>query len=633
MAALNNQIQIAEMDYDQILTNLVAFMKEDPAFADYDFAGSGLRLLARVLAYVVFYQNYYLTAAVNESFLETAQLRSSVASHARMLGYNLKGTQSARLLANVAVELQDSSAPTMQLPKRTQFILSANSGINFYNLTDVTLTVNGTTELYEASGVELVEGRPLKYQFTVDLTNPTQRFIIPNANVDFTTIEVQVQASPSSNVVEQFQPANNYLIIDSNDPVFFVQEAYNGYPELKFGNGVVGRSLSQNNVILVDYLVSRGMEGNNIRGPFSVPTANVLGFVQGATVADGNTTPSAGGVNVESLDSARYLAPLVYQAQNRCVTAEDYKSVILSSYGDRIGAINVFGGEEGDPSDPQTRPVFGRVFIALKPTIGQRFTDVDRQFIEDNVLKPRSIVGVIPQVIDPDYTYIHVSTSVRYDPRATTRTKPQLTSAIVNSITTFTQNHVEKFDSSFRFSRFIRVIDETDDAIVSSTTRIDLEKRVFPNLNASNQFVLKFNSGLRRNKDNSAIREAKSHRFSYVNVAGVTRDNCFLYEQNGTVHIAYRDVSTGQITLHVQNIGSVDVSTGLTTISNFAPTALENNESDVRIAVTPTVNDFVPHLNQLFTIDPEEGVTVQLLNDGTFNPAEQETFFDGGILN
>lgn len=629
----NTQIQIAELDYDQILTNLVTFMKDDPAFADYDFAGSGLRLLSRVMAYVVLYQNYYLSAAVNEGFLDTAQLRASVASHARMLGYQIKGTESARLLANVAIELDDSSEASIILPKRTQFTLSANSGFSFYNLTDVNLTVNATTELYEASGVELVEGRPLKYQFLVDLTNPTQRFIIPNANIDYSTIEVQVQASPVSNVVEQWQPANNFLTIDSDDRVFFVQEAYDGQPELKFGNGVVGAALEQNNVILVDYLVSRGADGNNIRGPFRVATANIAGFVAGATVADGNTTPSMGGINQESLDSARYLAPLTYQAQNRCVTVEDYKTILLAEYGDRIGAINVFGGEQGDPADPLNRPVFGKVFIALKPKIGQRFTDVDRNNIVENILKPRSIVGVIPEVIDPDYTYINVSTSVRYDPKATTRTKPALSAAIANNILTFAQNNIEKYDTSFRFSRFIRVIDETDESILSSVTRIDLEKRLFPALGDSNQFILKFNSALRRNSDDSVILESKSHRFTYVNDAGVTQDNCFLIEQAGIIHVAYRDVTTGQIALFVQNIGTADIDAGLITIANFAPTAIENDEIDVRVRVIPTSNDFIPRLNQLFTIDDEEGVTIQLLNDDTFNAADQQAFFDGGILN
>lgn len=628
----NNQINIAELDYDQILVNLVEFMKADPAFADYDFSGSGLRLLARVLAYTVFYQNYYLTAAVNESFLDTAQLRSSVASHARMLGYDIKGTQSARTSANVAVALSDSTALSITLPKQTRFTLSANDSFTFYTLTDTTLFKNVNTSLYEAADVELVEGRPLQYRFTVDLTNPTQRFVIPNANVDYTTIGVQVQSSAGSNVVTQFTQVSDYLIVTGSDPVFFVQEAYDGFPELKFGNGTVGRPLEHGNIVIVDYFISRGSEGNNIKGPFRILSANVVGFVSGATSVDGNTVPSMGGIDVETLDSARFLAPLSYQAQNRCVTTEDYKTVILQSvYGDQVGAINVFGGEQGNPNDPQNRPIFGRVYIVLKPVIGQRFTDVTREAIEENLLKPRSIVGVIPHVIDPDYVYLNVMSSVRYDPKATTRTKPQLIEAISANIHDFADKNIEKFDTSFRFSRFVRVIDDTDDAIVSSLTRIDLEKRIVPTLNASNQYTLKFNTALRRNGSDSVILEAVSHRFSYKNDAGVEQANCFLYEQDGVLHIAHRD-STGKVTIFKSNIGTVNVTTGLVTINNFIPTSIEGDEIDIRVRVVPAVNDFVPKLNQLFTIDDASGISIQLLNDSTATPADQQSFFAGGLL-
>jgi hypothetical protein len=624
-------LNITELDYDQILTNLVAFMKTDTAFADYDFSGSGLRLLARVLAYVVFYQNYYLTAAVNESFLDTAQLRSSVASHARMLGYNLRGTTSARFSANVQVALTSSSAQTITLPKQTQFTLQANNAFTFYSLSDTELTVNNTSGLYETSELELVEGRPLQYRFTVDLTNPSQRFVLPNANVDYTTVSVTVQDSVNSNTTTQFSRAGDLLTIGPTDPVFFVQEAYDGLAELKFGNGVVGLPLVQGNVIIVSYYVSRGEDANNLRGPFVVTSANVAGFVSGTTVADVNTLPSLGGENIEDLDSARFLAPLTYQAQNRCVTAEDYKTAILTAYGSAIGAINVFGGEQGDPTDPKNRPIFGRVFVALKPATGLRFTDIVRQNIEQNVLKPRSIVGVIPQVIDPEYIYFNVSTSVRYDPKATSLTKSQLQANIKDNILSFTLKNVEKFDKSFRFSKFVRVIDDTDEAIVGSVTRIDLEQRLFPVLSSANQYVLKFNVPLRKNSDGSVIMEATNHRFTYTNVGGVSQENCFFFEQNGTISIAYRGAD-GQIAIHQSNVGNADAASGLVTITNFAPTAIENGDIDVRVRVVPAVNDFTPRLNQLFTIDDISGVSVQLLNDATATPADTANFFIGGIL-
>jgi len=620
--AVPTQIRIVETDYDQILQNLVEFMKADPTFADYDFAGSGLRLLARVLAYVTFYNNYYLTAAVNESFLDTAQLRSSVASHTRMLGYDIKGTQSARLVTNVAVSLANTQPATTTLPKLTQFSLSANGAFTFYTLSDITLTRNLTTNLYEAANVEIVEGKPLTYRFTVDLSNPLQKFVIPNANIDYTTISVRVQASAGSNSATNYSKATNYLTIANTDPVFFVQESYNGFPELKFGNGVVGKALENGNIIIADYLVSRGEAANNLRGPFTVASANVDSFLSGTTTVDANTA-STGGSDFESLDNARFLAPLTYQAQNRCVTTEDYKAAILAEYGSQIAAINVFGGEQGNPNDPQERPIYGRVFIALKPKIGLRFTDITRKAIETNVIRPRSIVGVIPEVIDPDYIYIVVSTSVRYDTRDTTRTSLQLETAIKNSVSEFAQSSVEKFDTAFRFSKLVRAIDRTDDAIVSSMTRLDLEKRIYPVLGASNQFVLKFNAPVRQN-GGSVILENTSYRFDYKDDSGTTYANCFFVEESGAVHVSRRSGNT--VFTVKSNIGTLNLDTGLLILTNFQPEAIEGDEIFTRIRITPAVNDFVPRLNQLFTLDAVD-INVQLLNDATATLADQTAFF------
>lgn len=624
------QIKIAELDYDQILTNLVDFMKSDPTFSDYDFSGSGLRVLSRILAYVTFYNNYYLTQAVNESFLDTAQLRASVASHARMLGYNIKGTQSARFTANVSVQLSDTSASSVTLPIRSQFLLIANSSYSFWNTDAITLTKNTSSLLYEASNIQIVEGAPLTYRFTVDLNNPTQRFIVPNANVDYTTMTVQVQDSAVSNVVTNFNRIENYLTVDGTEPVFGVQEAYGGFPELKFGNGVVGKALSDGNIVIVRYFVSKGSGANNIKGPFKVVSANIAGFIQGVTSVDGNTAPSSGGADAEDIDNARYLAPLVYQAQNRCVTAEDYKSIILMAYGEHIAAINVFGGEQGDPNDPQERPLFGRVFIALKPKIGLRFTDITQKYIEDNIVVPRSVVGVIPSVINPDYTYLVISSSVKYDPKMTTRTKVQLEDAIHSSILTFAQNNVEKFNTSFRYSKFIRVIDDTDDAITSSLTRLDLEKRVFPVVGEANQFILKYGAPIRRTQTQSVILEAQSHRFTLTNDQGVQKEKCFFYEQDSVVHVAYRDANNN-IIIHKSNVGTVNIDSGLISIDNFIPDAIEDANIDVRIRVVPNVNDLTTRLNQLFTIDDGD-IRIQLLNDATASASEQLGFFNGGIL-
>lgn len=725
MSVTPSNIKIAELDYDQILANLVAFMKTDTAFADYDFAGSGLRLLSRVLAYVIFYQNYYLSAAVNESFLDTAQLRTSVASHARMLGYDIHGTLSARFYANTYLVINNSTAASVTLPRNTRFQLQSNSAIAFYNIVDVECTRNTSTYLYEATDVELVEGTPLDYRFVVDTLNPTQRFIIPNANIDYTTISVSVQTASNNATITAFARANDYLIIEATDPVFFVQESYDGYPELKFGNGVVGKALEDGNIIIASYYINHGADGNNIRGPFTVVSANISGFSQGYTYADANTTASLGGSDVESLDDVRFMAPMSYQMQNRCVTADDYKTAILQAYGESVGAINVFGGEEGDPNDPANRPLFGRVFVVVKPKVGLRFMDVVKQNMEDVVIKPRAVIGVIPSVIDPDYVYLNIASSVKYDNKLTTKTKPQLQQAIITNILNYAQNSIEKFDTSFYYSKFTSVIDNADPAIVSSLTRIDLEKRVYPLLPAvpgdtpiSNHIVLKYNSPFRVptqkltivaglaegtiiTVDNAKVRTptnqlftythpsgevrencflyeengniyvvyrtsayttgvifksnarvitasadlqegaivvaeqstilpTTSHRFTYVNDAGVTKDNCYLYEWGGAVFVVYRNTA-GDVVIHKKNVGTVDTAKGIITLSNFAPSAIEGGEVDIRVRVIPTLNDFTPRLNQLFTTD-ETNITIQLLNAATATADDQRNFFTGGIL-
>lgn len=625
----NPQLRVAELDYDQILTNLITFMKADPTFSDYDFTGSGLRMLARVLAYVTYYNGVYLSSAVNEAFLDTAQLRSSVVAHARMLGYNTHGVNSARMTANVVVQLSDTTPLGITLPQHTQFVLQANNSFNFYNVEDATLTQNATSLNYEGTDVALVEGNPATYRFVVNLTDPTQRFVIPNANIDFGSLTLVVFDSVTSNVSATWQPANSFLLIEPTDKVFWVEEAYNSFPELRFGNGVVGAALEDGNLVFAEYFISRGNTANSIRGPFRILTANITNFLTGATDADANTSPSQGGADPQTLDDIRFLAPSVYQTQNRCVTAADYKAIILRDYGEHIAAINVFGGEQGDPNDPKERPILGKVFIALKPKIGLRFTDSIRDVIEETIVKPHVIVGTIPSVIDPDYVYVVVGSLVKYEPKNAPLTKLQLQQAISNNIVLYAEQNIEKFDTQFRFSRLTRVIDDTDESIVSSLTRLDLEKRVVPILGASNSATLKYGVPLKRGSE-STILENLSHRFSYADQTGATVNNCFFIESNDDISVVRR-LANGVITTVQTGIGNVDREHGTVSLNHFIPLAIENDEVDVRIRIRPAVNDFAPRLNLLYTVDATD-LNIRVEADDDVTPDDQATFFQGGIL-
>ena len=632
------QLPITELDYDQILSNLVDFMKDDPAFSDYDFTGSGLRLLSRVLAYVTFYNNYYVTAAVNESFLDTAQLRSSIVSHAKMLGYNAHGTQSAEITTNVTAVMTSSSATSVTLPKNTKFELANDTSYLFYTTDDTTLIQNTTTaNNYEASDVLLVEGRPGSFQFTVDVNDPTQRFIIPNANASFSHISVVVQESATANTRTTFlQPTNLALVNDAN-AIFLVSEAYNGYPELTFGNGVIGKKLVHGNIVHVDYFISRGAAGNGIRGPFSINDPSFSGLASGVTATiDADTVASYNGTDAEDVDQIRYVAPLMYSAQNRCVTGEDYKALILAEYGDSVAAINVFGGEEGNPNDVNERPAYGHVYIALKPKVGLRFTDSTHDIIMQTVVAPRQVIGVLPEIVIPDYVYVIVHTKALYDTKATTRSKEGLVDAIKTGISEYATSAVEKFDTAFRFSRLARAIDDTDPAISSSLTRVEIQKRIQPTLNASNSMTLKFGGSLLRTGNTSVILPATQdtgHRFGYTAANNTAFSNCFFAETNDVLQVvAYSNTATSaaQTLVVVQDsIGTVNTTTGVVTISGFIPTDIENDELDIRLNALPVRSDLVPSLNRLFTVDPTN-IRVDVADDSVTTAATD--FYQGGRL-
>jgi len=639
MATTPAQLQITELDYDQILNNLITFMKADPTFSDYDFSGSGLRLLARVLAYVTFYNNYYVTAAVNESFLDTAQLRSSIVSHAKMLGYRAHGTQSAVISTNVTAVMSTTSATSVTLPKNTKFELANDTSYVFYTTQDTALLQNTTSaNNYEASAVELVEGRPATYQFTVDVNDPTQRFVLPNANADFSHINVVVQESAAANTRTTFVQPTSLGLVNNANAIFLVSEAYNGYPELTFGNGVVGKKLQHGNIVIADYYISRGANGNGIRGPFRINDTSINGLVRGVTATiDANTVVSYNGSDAEDVDQIRFAAPLAYSAQNRCVTADDYKSLILATYGESIAAINVFGGEDGDPNDTQERPAYGHVYIALKPKVGLRFTDSTHNIIMQTVVTPHSMIGIIPEIVLPDYVYIVVATQALYDSKATTRSVDALKTAIASSISAYATTAIEKFDTAFRFSRLARAIDDTDPAISSSLTRVELQKRVYPTLNSTNTLTLKFGVPLLRNGNTSVIlpaTKATGHRFSHAAANGTAFTNCYFAESNSVLQIvatATTNTSTGAQSLVVVRdaVGTVNTTTGVVTVTGFIPTLIEDSALDVRLNALPLRSDLVPSLNRLFTVDANT-ISVAVGDDAVTTAAND--FYQGGVL-
>lgn len=394
----NKKISTAELDFDQIKTNLKAFMQGQTEFQDYDFEGSAMSVLLDVLAYNTHYNALYTNLAVNESFLDSATKRNSVVSRAKEIGYVPGSAKCSYATVNITVSATTSTPVALTLPAYSPFTSTIDDvQYTFYTLEDTTAVLSGNT--YTFTGVTIKEGVPLSYKYVV---TENQKYVLPNKDVDLSTVTVRVQENQTSSSFETFINNEDIVTLTSTDPAFFVKEIENEYYELEFGNGVIGKALSTGNVVNINYFVSNKGAANGARS-FVYQGSTLLGGI----VSVITTMEATGGVDKEGIDTIRYNAPRAYSAQNRAVTVNDYRSTILSKY-DEADSVNVWGGEDNVP------PVYGKVFISIKPKSTETLSAGQKDFILNNIIKPRNVVTITPEFVDPEYIYLAVSTTAYY---------------------------------------------------------------------------------------------------------------------------------------------------------------------------------------------------------------------------
>ena len=343
-------LRIAELDFDTIKSNLKEFLKnytaEDgaPYFTDFDFEGSGISILLDVLSYNTHYNAYLASMVINDMFLDSAVKRASVVSIAKHLGYTPVSTKSARAEINFVVTNPTNSPAFLTLDKFTPFTTTVNDTVlTFVNLDAVTIQPNQGT--YTFNNIELVEGVPLEYIFSVDIPGPAEKYIIPNDNIDTSTLQIVVQNSISDTTQTVYTLAEDVIGITGTDNVYFIEETTTGVYQIYFGDGIIGKKLDRNNLVIASYLVSNGTVGNvsgNITQLFTCSTVIGGGTVTGSILATNN---SRGGLFKETIDSIKFRAPKFLSSQNRAVSAADYKSLIERNY-PLVESVAVWGGEE-----------------------------------------------------------------------------------------------------------------------------------------------------------------------------------------------------------------------------------------------------------------------------------------------
>jgi len=506
----SNRLTVTDLDFDTIKTNLKAYLQGQSEFTDYDFEASGLNVLLDILAYNTHYNAYYLNMVANEAFMDTAVLRSSVVSHAKSLGYTPQSATSPRAIIDLTVPSGSSTPGSLTLPRGFNFRtnLLENTVYNYTVLTDVTVDKVGSDFIFR--NIDIYEGDIVNYQYTYNsTTNPKALFPVPDTNVDTSTLEVIVQVSSSNLSSQTYTLAFDVLDVSSNSTVYFLQEAQNGQFEIYFGDDYLGKKLTDGNIVKMSYLVTSGSASNKSNNFTAI--SSISPYI---TYTVSSVSESAGGSSKESIDSVKLNSVLQYSTQNRLVTTKDYESYIKKAYG-AVDSISVWGGQDEIP------PVYGKVFISIKPKVNYYLTDAEKTRIIDEIVKPKSIVAIDAEIRDPEYLYLKVLNKIRIDRKKTTLTDEQLKSLIRASIFTYSNINLNKFDSTFVLSKLQDNIDAVDlNSIIGSETILRLEKRFTPDLNNSKTYEIKYNAKLHRG---TIINRLTSSEFTVNDSLGTTR--------------------------------------------------------------------------------------------------------------
>ena len=595
MANNNKRIQVGELDFDAIKLNLKNFLKGQSEFSDYDFEGSGLSTLLDVLAYNTHYNAVYNNLAVNEMFLDSASKRASVVSLAKMLGYVPRSASCSRATVNATVTAPTAFPSTVTIPRLQPFTTSIdNVTYTFYNLGAQTVSLSNGA--YTFRNLTLCEGTPLQYKYTVA---PGVRYIIPNANVDLSTLTVSVQETASSDVYEVFARAEDLTEVTELTHAYFLKEVDDGLYEISFGNDNLGKALSNGNVVTLDYMVSS----------LDAPNGATNFTYGGSTIAGSSLTviasaPSSGGAESETIDEIKFNAPKYYAAQNRAVTPDDYAAIIQKNFPE-ADTISVWGGEDNNP------PIYGKTFICVKPKEASKLTNLQKEFIRNNILSSRNIVSITPELVDPEFFNIKVTSFVYYNPRATTKTPTQIETLVKDAILNYNDTELSRFDSVLRYSKLVRIIDEADPSITNNITRIMIRHPHQVTYNIPTQYLLNLINPI--SQDGGKQGEVFGTTGFYI-----PNSNEIHYlddDAQGNIRLYYTNTAFEKVIVN-PTIGTIDYETGSVTVRSLTIRALDGPFFEWQ--VKPESYDVVSALNQIVQIDPSY-LTVQAIADNTIN--------------
>ena len=603
----NHKLNISDLDFDQIKTNLKTFLQSQSEFQDYNFEGSGLSILIDVLSYNTHYLAYLANMSTNEIYLDSADIRNNIVSLAKMVGYTPTSVRAPK--ADVDIVVNNASGTSLTMNKGTIFSTTVDD-VQYQYVTNGDITITPSSGVYRFSNVTLYEGTLVTFKYTVDTNDPDQKFVIPSNRADTSTLKVSVQNSATDTTTSTYTFATTLANVSSTSKSYFLQETDDGRFQVYFGDGVTGVKLSDGNIVILEYVVTNTTESNGASS-FSL-SGNIGGFTDITLTTNSN---SQGGAEAETNDSIKFNAPLSYASQNRAVTTTDYETFVKQLYPNAI-SVSAWGGEDDET------PVYGVVKISIKAASGSTLTQATKNDLVTQ-LKKYNVASVRPEIVDAETTSVILNSNIRYDSKKTTKTADTIKSNVITAVTNYNTSTLQKFDGVFRYSKLVGLIDDVDDSVVSNITTVKVRKPFTPTLNSSARYDIYFrnafyNPHTGHNADMGGILTSSGFK-----VSGNTNEMFLDDDGAGNVRRYYLDES-GVKTYDNSTQGTINYATGQITINSLNVTSVSNirgsTSTVIELTVIPNSNDIVPVRNTVVEID---------VSNSSFL-VEQDNFVGGG---
>lgn len=586
-------VQVNNLDFNEIRTALVEYLRADSDFTDYDFEGSTLSVLIDLLAYNTYYTAFNTNMVVNELFLSSATLRDNVVALAKQLGYNPKSITAPVAYVSFDVTFPESAPIVIFLKKGTGFTTIFDNNLYQYIVAEdqEAPVVNGVANF---RNVPIYEGSLITNSYTVNTSLQSQRFIIENPGADISTVRVKVFESENSTSFEFYEYADNILNVTKDSNVYFIEEIEDEKYELFFGDGVLGRKLGNSEFIEVTYVVTNGSATN---GAKSFTFAGVLEDVNGnsnypvnVSVFNNQSVPANGGEEIEQISNIKFNAPKLFGTQDRAVTAGDYASIVRKIY-PAIADIITYGGEEA------RFPEYGKVKIVIKPKNSARLSSVTKQEIIRK-LKPYMVASVTPDIEDPSIVYIELTTRVFYDRSKTTQKPEEIKNKVISALNEYIElSDTEKFNGKFRYSKVVGVIDKADRSINSNTTTIMMRKDFYPQINSQSFYEICFQNSFAIPCDDISM---SSTGFIVLEYPGTT---VYLEDKDGKIVLYKLDPLSGEKIVLNDSIGTIDYVKGELMMYDLTIIKGTFDDNRIEVRVKPKEKDIVALRNVYLDVD------------------------------